>query len=142
MPIIIGLAYALVVSSSLWMRALKLGALPDNIEDYHVPTLSQGTLEGVHLVVVHYMPFTLVHLVLLGFLIAQLWAPILALTPMLHSSIKYYTGRFLGAVERGAPYCFITFPAHGTNMILQSPGDTPWTRSYTILSHSYSSLSS
>ena len=67
------------------------------------PTLSQGTLEEVHWVVLIYIPTALIlFFCYLGPLIFYLWAPILASTSMLPSVIRYHAGRFVGAVERCA----------------------------------------
>jgi hypothetical protein len=77
------------------------------------PTLSKGTLDVLHLVVLIYIPSIFIFSCFLGPLISYLRVPILALTPMLPSVIQYHTSRFIGVVERRAS--LHPFPCGSTN---------------------------
>lgn len=116
LPSIVGLAFVLVVSSIQLIPFIIRNArkaLPEHIEDSQLPmgpTLSKGTLEEVYVVFVVYIPIASAYVGLLVILMTQLWAPILASTSMLPSGIRYYTGRFFGAVERRTSYCPLPFP--------------------------------
>ena len=73
------------------------------------PTLSKGTLEEAHLVVLIYLPSIFLLFVFLGPLIFYLRVPILALTPMLPSGFQYHTGRFFRVIKRCASLCPLPF---------------------------------
>ena len=74
--------------------------LPKDFQLPMGPTLSQGTLQEVYLVVSISIPSITLFLFSLGLLIFHLWVPILALTSMLPSTLQYHTGRFIGAIEK------------------------------------------
>ena len=87
-------------------------SLPRNIERSQLPigpTLSKGTLEDIYLVVIYYIPSALTCVAFLVLLMVQLRASIFASMSMFPSSIRYYAGRFFGAVERGVLHRLITF---------------------------------
>jgi hypothetical protein len=66
------------------------------------PTLSKGTMEGVYMAVVFYIPFTIIFVGV--FVCSQLWVLILASTSMLPSGLRDYTGRLFGVIERCVSY--------------------------------------
>ena len=106
------------------------------------PTLSKGTLDKVHLIVLIYTPSIILFFFILGSLIFYLWVPILALATMLPSVIRYHTGRFIGAVQRCASLCPLPFPVAVLIQASKSAKGVLWTRWFTISSHSDSSFSS
>ena len=122
--LIVPLAFCLVVYSTKMLPAVKRFA-PDYFEEYTRdfqlpmgPTLSQRTLEEVHLVVVIYIPSAIIlFFCYLGPLIFYLRVPILASTSMLPSVIRYRTGRFVGAAARCASWCLL--PCGSTNSNLK-----------------------
>ena len=105
-PNIVGLSFLFVVYSSLLLPFVKdipsIG-IPEDFQLSMGPSLSKGTLGGIFLVVMCYMPSISIFVVILSFLIEQLWAPILASTTMLPSGIRYHAGQFFRVVKRGTP---------------------------------------
>jgi len=84
------------------------------------PSLSQylRTLDGVHHIVLIYIPSIILFFFFLGPLIFYLWAPILASTSILPSVIRYHTSRFIAAVERCASLRPLPFPVA---VLIQTP---------------------
>jgi len=78
------------------------------------PTLSKGTVEEVHMVVVIYIPSIILFFLFLGSLIFSLRVPILESTSMLPSVIRDHTGRFVGAIQRRASLRPLPFPVGGS----------------------------
>jgi hypothetical protein len=115
-PAIVGLAFCLVIYSVKVLPLVKR-ITPDYYEedarDFQLPmgpTLSQGALEQVHIVVLIYIPSAIIlFFCYLGPLIFYLRGPILALTSMLPSIIRYHTGRFVRAMERCMSLCPLPF---------------------------------
>jgi hypothetical protein len=107
-PIIVGLAFDLVIYSAKVFPSLK-HIHPNYFEEYTKdfqlpmgPTLSKGTVEEVHMVVVIYIPSIILFFLFLGSLIFSLRVPILESTSMLPSVIRDHTGRFVRAIQRRA----------------------------------------
>ena len=107
-PNIVALVFFLVLYSSKVLPAVKQltpNYFEEQTRDFQLPmgpTLSKGTLEELHLVVLIYVPSIIIIFCFLGPLIFHLRVPILASTSMLPSVVQYHTNRFIGAVERGA----------------------------------------
>lgn len=106
---IVSSAFFSIVYSTLVLPSLKripLDYFEEYTRDFQLPigpTLSKGTVEQVHLVVVIYIPFIILFFLFLAPLILGLWeVPFLALTSMLPFVIRSHTGRFVGAIQRCA----------------------------------------
>jgi len=102
-PNIIGLSFLFVVYSSLllpFVKEIPPVGIPEDFQLSMGPSLSKSTLEDIFLVVACYIPSISIFIIVLSFLIEQLWAPILASATMLPSGIRYHAGQFFGAVER------------------------------------------
>ena len=103
-PNIIGLSFLFVVYSSLLLPFVKetprIG-IPEGFQLSIGPSLSKSTLEDIFMVIIYYIPSISIFVVILSFLIEQLWAPILASTTVLPSGIQYHAGQFFRAVEKG-----------------------------------------
>jgi hypothetical protein len=85
-------------------------------------SLSQGTLKDLVVVLISLtVPFIILFFFFLGLLLFYLWVPILALTSMLPSVIRYYTG--IEAIERCASLRPLPFPMAVLIQTLKSPKD-------------------
>jgi hypothetical protein len=123
------MAYFLVIYSAKVLPGVKRippNYFEDSSGDFQLPmgpTLSKGTLDGVHLVVIIYIPSIIIFFCFFGPLIFSLWVPILASTSMLPSVIRYSTGRFIGAVEKCALLRLLPFPVAVLIQTSKSPKD-------------------
>ena len=132
-PVIVPLVTFFVVYSAKVLPGVKL-ITPNYFEEYTRdfqlpmgPTLSKGTLDKVHLIVLIYTPSIILFFFILGSLIFYLWVPILALATMLPSVIRYHTGRFIEAVQRCASLCPLPFPVAVLIQTSKSPKGVLWT---------------
>jgi len=124
---IVPLAFCSVVYIAKILPAVKRFT-PDYFEEYtrdfQLPTLSQRTLEEMHLVVIIYIPSAIIlFFCYLGPLIFHLRVPILTSTSTLLSVIRHRTGRFVGAAERCASLLPLLFPVAVLIQTLKFPED-------------------
>jgi len=128
-PLFVLSAFFLAIYSAMILPSVKK-LTPDyfqeNARDFQLPlgpTLSQGTLEELHLVVLIYIPSIITFFCFLGPIIFYLRVHILTSTSMLPSVSRHHTGRFVGAIERCASLRPLPFPVIVLIQTSKSPKD-------------------